>query len=72
MAFTTADLAAIDAAIASGELTVRGPDGRLVTMRDMSDLLRAREAIRAEIASTTAGPVPRLYPRHQLASFADD
>lgn len=72
MPFTTADLAAIDAAIASGELTVRGPDGHLVTMRDISELMKARDAILAEIASTTAGPTPRLYPRHQLASFSDD
>lgn len=72
MAFTSADLAAVDAAIASGELTVRAADGRLVTMRTVDELLKARDAIKAEIASTTAGVTPRVYPRHQLASFADD
>ena len=32
MAFTSTDLAAIDAAIASGELSVRTADGKQVTM----------------------------------------
>lgn len=72
MPFTSADLAAVNAAIASGELTVRGADGRQVTMRTVDELMKARDAILAEIASTTAGATPRLYPRHQLASFADD
>jgi hypothetical protein len=35
MAFTTTDLAAIDAAIASGELTVRTADGKQVTLRQI-------------------------------------
>jgi len=72
MPFTAADLEAVNAAIASGELTVRGADGRMVQMRTVDELLKARDAIRAEIASTTAGQTPRLYPRHQLASFSDD
>lgn len=74
MPFTAADLAAVDVAIASGELTIRGPDGRMVQMRTMDELMAARRAIAAELASTSAasGTTPRLYPRHQLASFADD
>lgn len=70
MAFTTSDLAAINTAIASGELTVRAKDGRTVTLRSMDELLKAREQILAELnaASSTA----RAYPRHQLASFSDD
>lgn len=54
MAFTTDDLAAIDAAIASGELTV-SHNGRTVTYRSMSDLLRARQTIQAEIAAAQSG-----------------
>ena len=69
MPFTSADLAAVDAAIAAGELTVRHSDGRQVTMRTVDELLKARDAIVTEMASTAA---PRAYPRHQLASFADD
>ena len=66
MAFTTQDLAAIDAAIASGELTIRAADGKMVTLRTMSELLQARAAIRADIAAQR-----RPYPRHQLADFSD-
>ncbi len=54
MAFTSADLAAIDAAIASGELTVTH-DGRTVTYRSMSDLLKARQTILADLAGTRTG-----------------
>ena len=71
MAFTQQDLAAIDAAIASGEHTIRGADGRMVTLRTMDELLKARDAIRAEVASTAIAATRRTYPRHQLASFSD-
>lgn len=70
MAFTTTDLAAIDAAIASGELTVRTADGKQVTLRSMSELLQARAVIVAGVAAA-AQSTPRLYPRHQLADFSD-
>lgn len=69
MPYTTADLAAIDAAIASGELDVRTADGKRVVLRSMTELLQARAAISAEIASTSV--TPRAYPRHQLADFSD-
>lgn len=73
MAFTTQDLTAIDAAIASGELTIRAADGKTVTLRTMDELLKARAVIMASM------PVPlgagatarRPYPRHQLADFSD-
>lgn len=70
MAFTTTDLAAVNGAIASGELTVRTADGKQVTLRTMAELLQARAAIQAEIASTSSA-TPRMYPRHQLADFSD-
>ena len=70
MAFTSQDLAAIDAAIASGELSVRAADGKQITLRTMDELLKARDAIRAEMASVAAAR-PRSYPRHQLADFSD-
>ena len=71
MAFTTQDLAAIDAAIASGELTIRAADGKMVTLRTMSELLQARAAIRADIAAAAPAAQSRPYPRHQLADFSD-
>lgn len=70
MAFTTADLAAIDAAIASGELTIRSADGKTVTYRSMSELLQARSTINAALAAQS-GPSRSGGPRHLLASFAD-
>jgi hypothetical protein len=69
MAFTSSDLDAIKAAIATGELSVRTSDGRQVTYRDLSDLLQAKAAIEAEIASTSA--CRHSYPRHRLAVFSD-
>lgn len=71
MAFTQDDLTAINSAIASGELTVRTADGKLVTLRSMSELLQARDVITAEVAQA-ASSTPRMYPRHQLADFSDD
>ena len=54
MAFTTTDLAAVDAAIASGELTVEH-NGRRVTYRSMGDLLQAKQTIQAELTRTQPG-----------------
>ena len=72
MAFTTQDLAAIDAAIATGELTIRASsDGRMITMRSMGELLQARAAIVADIAASSPASQRRPYPRHQLADFSD-
>ena len=68
--FTTNDLAAINAAIASGELTVRAADGKLITLRSVSELMQARAAIVAEIASTST-PARPTGPRRLLADFRD-
>lgn len=72
MSFSTSDLAAIKAAIASGELSVRTADGKQVELRSMPELLQAKAAIEAELAAA-AGPAgtARAYPRHQLADFSD-
>ena len=56
MAWTQTQLDAVEAAIASGELTVRFGD-RTVTYRSMDELLKARaviqEALDAESGTTT-------------------
>lgn len=49
MAFTSADLDSINAAIASGELTV-SVQGRTVTYRSIDDLLKAKAAVESGIA----------------------
>jgi hypothetical protein len=54
MAFTTSDLDSINAAIASGELTV-SVQGRSVTYRSLSDLLKAKSAIESDLAAQRTG-----------------
>lgn len=54
MAFTPDQLAAVETAIATGELTVKFND-RLVTYRSVGELKAARDLIRAELA--TAGTI---------------
>lgn len=51
MAYTTTHLAAIEAAIATGELTVT-VDGRSVTYRSVGDLLKAKRDIEAGLAAS--------------------
>jgi hypothetical protein len=53
MAWSAADLATLEAAIASGTLSVRFSDGRQVTYQSTEAMLRVRAIIRAETASTT-------------------
>lgn len=55
MAYQQSDLDAIDAAIASGELSVSA-NGRSTTYRDMNDLLKARAHIVRELAAQQRRP----------------
>lgn len=68
MSFTAAQLAAIENAIGTGELTVKY-DGKEVTYRSMSDLLKARARITAELQSSGALPA---IPRTSYASISRD
>jgi hypothetical protein len=69
MAITQADIDAIDAAIISGELTIRTQD-RTVTYHSKAELIAARGHAAAVLASQSSAG--RMAARHQLASFADD
>ena len=69
MAWTQADIDALEAAMASGEMTVRSPDGRLVTYQSLDDMLKLRAAMREEVAATTR---TLKGVRHQTAVFCDD
>ena len=60
MAFTQSDLDAIDAAIASGELTV-SHNGRTVTYRSMDDLFKARDRINNLLTQQTTQRVNSTY-----------
>lgn len=70
MAFTTTQLAALEAAIASGELVVQY-DGKRVEYRSVADLVKARDLVRGElraagvIAASTRGSTT-------LASYSRD
>ncbi|ALP62815.1 phage head-tail joining protein [Paraburkholderia caribensis] len=58
MAFTQQNLDAIEKAIATGTLSVEF-NGKRVTYRSMSDLLKARDVIKSELASQSATRAPR-------------
>jgi hypothetical protein len=66
MSWTTSDLAVIEAAIASGNLSVRFAD-RSVQRFTMEELLKARDVIKQSIA--LAG---NETSRSTLASFSKD
>jgi len=53
MAFTQTDLDNINAAIATGELSVE-VNGRKVVYRSVDDLLKARAVMQADLASSSA------------------
>ena len=59
MPWTQSQLDAIEAAIASGELTVRFGD-RTVTYRSMGELLQARGVIRDAIAAEAGTAMDRF------------
>ncbi|QNB10818.1 phage head-tail joining protein [Paraburkholderia tropica] len=62
MAFTTQDLNAVERAIASGTLTVEY-NGKKVTFRQMSELLSARDTIKADLDAQN----PWRRPRSSIA-----
>lgn len=67
MSWTTTDLANVEAAIASGELTVEYAGKGRVTYRTIDELLRARQAI-IEVLAQTGAVVAQ--PRRRYASFS--
>lgn len=69
MAFTQADLDAIDRAITRGESLVH-IDDKEIRYHSIDDMLKAREAISAAVKSATNPD--RTVPRFQLADFSDD
>lgn len=65
MAWTQQQLEAIEAAIASGELTVRFAD-RTITYRSIDDLLRARAVIKDALDKQAGAQTDR----YSMARFA--
>lgn len=67
--FTITQLEAIEAALASGELTVEY-DGKKVTYRSTTDLRAARDLIRGELVA--AGTITDTTPRRSYAAHSRD
>lgn len=68
MAFTTDQLAAVESALATGELTVKFND-RLVTYRSIDELKASRDLIRGELAAAGSIAAPT---RQSLAQRVRD
>ena len=63
MAWTQADLDAIDEAIASGELVVQHSDGRRITYRSIHELKAARALILEAVDPPTVPKQRRIISR---------
>lgn len=66
MDWTRDDLAAINAALATGAVEVRFPDGRMVKYRSLAEMRSLRDEI------TEALGLVRETPRATFASFTRD
>lgn len=66
MAYTVAQLTAIEAAIGTGELKVEY-EGKSITYRSMTELMNARDRIRQELIA--AGLVTDTTPRTVYTIF---
>lgn len=69
MAFTTAQLTALEEAIASGELTV-SYEGKTVTYRSMADLQKAYDMVKSALEA--AGTITEAAPRRSYAAYSRD
>lgn len=68
MAYTTEQLTVLEAAIASGQLSVRYAD-RQVTYQTLQDMQNLRQVMLREISATNG--TGHTQPRHMLADFSD-
>lgn len=68
MAYTTADLTAVEKALARGETEVSFGD-RSVKYRSVNELQKLRRTIQLELDRAANKPV--LSPRYQRATFSD-
>lgn len=73
MAFTPAQLDALEAAIGMGELSVKY-DGKEITYRSMADLIKAHNLVKSELTATGAIASSRLSNRGpaSLTTFSRD
>ena len=73
MAFSLTQLNALEAALASGQLSVNY-DGKSITYRSVGDLIKARDVIRTELMNSGQLPGARMSNRGpaSLATFTRD
>jgi hypothetical protein len=64
MAWTTDHLAALEEAIASGELSVRYGD-RMITYQSLREMRSLRTEMKAEIAAAAGRPRKRVFRLYQ-------
>lgn len=69
MAYTVTDLTNLEAAIATGQLTVKY-DGKEITYRSIDDLIKARDFVRGELIA--AGTITDTTIRRSVTSFSKD
>lgn len=67
MAYSSTDLTNIEAAIASGVLEVVTSDGKKVRYNSLTDLMRARDYVAAQLAPTNR-KASVSYVRHRRES----
>jgi hypothetical protein len=67
MAYTSADLDALDAAIAGGELSVQ-VDGRRIQYRSIAELLQARAHVSAVLQTTASAGTGRTRFRFNFTT----
>ncbi len=61
MSFTQSQLDALNAMIASGVLRTRY-EGKEIEYRSMEELVRARDAVRADLASSSSSRITHVNP----------
>jgi hypothetical protein len=69
--FTLTQLAALNAAIASGELSVQY-DGKRVQYRSIDELIRARDLVRGDLQAAGLLAPPSARGRTTVAAFSRD
>ena len=67
MSYSAEQLAELRSAIAEGVLKVRFSDGRELTYRSLAEMLETERKMAAEVETTQARPVRRIYQIFQRA-----
>lgn len=61
MAYTTDQLSTLEQAIASGTQTVRFADGKTIVYQSLSEMVRLRDSIQAELGVTVTHKRAKIF-----------